>query len=243
MSRLLFCLALIPLASFGADAPAFSFPDSRQLLEKNCASCHGEKSHLAGFSISRLNDPRSKPQDLPLWTRVLARVRSGEMPPKGLPAPTPEVRDQFVSWLDHTLRETACAAGPTPGHAPIRRLNRNEYAATISDLLNIHINAGRDLPADGAGGEGFDNAAETLFLSPVHAEKYLAAAKQALDYAVMDPKARAVFLKTTPDAGTSPEQAARKDLEGISSTRVPAPGEQRRRREVHEPVPRRTEAR
>ena len=33
------------------------------------------------------------------------------------------------------------------------------------------------LPADGAGGEGFDNAAETLFLSPIHAEKYLDAAK------------------------------------------------------------------
>ena len=37
-----------------------------------------------------------------------------------------------------------------------------------------------DLPADGAGGEGFDNAAETLFLSPMHAEKYLEAAREAL---------------------------------------------------------------
>ena len=66
--------------------------------------------------------------------------------------------------------------GLVPGPAPMRRLNREEYSATIRDLLNIQISAGHALPADGAGGEGFDNAAETLFLSPIHAEKYLEAA-------------------------------------------------------------------
>ncbi len=67
------------------------------------------------------------------------------------------------------------------------QLNRDEYSAKLGDLLNIHINAGHALPADGAGGEGFDNAAETLFLSPIHAEKYLEAARQTLAYGARNP--------------------------------------------------------
>src|SRR5207253_1065184 len=97
--------------------------------------------------------------------------------------------------------------------SPMRRLNRNEYAATIRDLLNIHVNAGHALPADGAGGEGFDNAAETLFLSPLHAEKYLEGAKLALNYASKDPRARAKFLIAAPGPAITPDAAARTILE------------------------------
>ena len=149
------------------------------------------------------------------WNKVLVRVRNGEMPPKGAPAPGPEQREAFVAWLDAALRTTACAGGPAPGPYPIRRLNRDEYSATIRDLLNIHVNAGHALPSDGAGGEGFDNAAETLFLSPIHAEKYLEAAREALGYAFKDPKSRAVFLIAKPDESTTPEAAARRVLDAF----------------------------
>ena len=100
------------------------------------------------------------------------------MPPKGAPAPSVDQREQFTALGRRTaLRAEACAAGVTPGPAPIRRLNRDEYTATVRDLLDIHMDIGRALPADGAGGEGFDNAAETLFLSPLHSEKYMEVAK------------------------------------------------------------------
>jgi hypothetical protein len=69
----------------------------------------------------------------------------------------------FSTWIATTLHKGACADGITPQAFPLRRLNRNEYTATVRDLLNIPVNAGRNLPIDGAGGEGFDNAAETLF--------------------------------------------------------------------------------
>jgi hypothetical protein len=146
------------------------------------------------------------------WNKLLTRVRNAEMPPKGVPAPSMEQREMFVKWLEPALHAAVCSNGIQPGPAPMRRLNRNEYAATIRDLLNIHVNAGHALPADGAGGEGFDNAAETLFLSPIHAEKYLEAAKEALDYGAKDPKSRAAFLIAGPGEGTTPEEAARKIL-------------------------------
>jgi hypothetical protein len=75
------------------------------------------------------------------------------------------------------------------------------------------VDIGATLPADSAGGEGFDNAAETLFLSPIYAEKYLDAAKLALNYASKDPRARARFLIAAPGPGVTPEAAARTILE------------------------------
>lgn len=167
---------------------------------------------MAGFDVARLTSEKSITETPRSWSRILARVRQGEMPPKNSPAPAPEVRERFSAWIDTRLRTAACSDGIAPGPAPLRRLNRAEYAATIRDLLNIHINAGHALPADGAGGEGFDNAAETLFLSPIHAEKYLEAANTALGYAMSDPRSRARFLIAEPNETTSPEQAARKVL-------------------------------
>jgi hypothetical protein len=135
------------------------------------------------------------------------------MPPKGAPAPALAEREEFVSVLGAGLRAKACAAGIVPGPPSIRRLNRDEYAATIRDLLNIHINAGHNLPADGAGGEGFDNAAETLSISPIHAEKYMEAAEQALGYAFKDPPARQRFLIAEPGGDMSAEEAGTRVME------------------------------
>jgi hypothetical protein len=132
------------------------------------------------------------------------------MPPKGMPGPNIDERQKFIDWIDGALNAAACANGIQPGAHPLRRLNRDEYGATVRDLLNVHVNAAHALPSDGAGGEGFDNAAETLFISPIHAEKYLAAAKEALDYAAKDPASRKVFLTPEPDASHSPEEAASK---------------------------------
>ncbi len=190
----------------------YSFEDAQKLLKTYCQGCHQGKSPSGGFNVTRHASMESLLKDPRAWTRMMNRVRDGEMPPPNVPAPDMDQREKFVEWVQATLRTAACADGISPGRAPLRRLNRNEYAATIRDLLNIHINAGHALPADGAGGEGFDNAAETLFLSPIHAEKYLQAAKSALEYAAKDPRAREVFLIAKPGPDLSEEEAARKIL-------------------------------
>src|SRR5205085_7254394 len=101
------------------------------------------------------------------------------------------------------------------GPAPLRRLNRDEYTATVQDLLDIHVDVGQALPTDGAGGEGFDNAAETLFLSPLHSEKYMAAARFATDFAQKEFKSRARILIAKPGPGVSPTQAAHEILKAF----------------------------
>src|SRR5207253_5521789 len=121
----------------------------------------------------------------------------------------------FTQWVTTALRAEACAGGITAGPAPIRRLNRDEYTATIRDLLDLHIDIGSALPADGAGGEGFDNAAETLFLSPLHSEKYMELARFALDFAAKEFKSRTKIVVAKPSPGISPDHAAHEILKAF----------------------------
>ncbi|HYP12644.1 MAG TPA: DUF1592 domain-containing protein [Bryobacteraceae bacterium] len=204
-------LLFLPFA-MAAEAPPFDFAQAKSLLGKHCLGCHTGKAAAGGFDLSRYPTEESLAKDHRRWVSAANRVRSGEMPPKGTPAPTLAARQALSSYIDNTLHQSICRTEPVPVAAPVRRLNRSEYAATIRDLLNIHFNAGQGLPADGAGGEGFDNAAETLFLSPVHAEKYLEAAKQALEYASKEPRARSRFIIAEPDEKTTPSAAAAKVL-------------------------------
>jgi len=200
----LFFFALVSLQ-------AQTFDDAQAMLKSYCQNCHQGKSASARLDVTRYATPDSVIKEPQTWNRILVRVREGSMPPKGLPAPTADQREKFSSWVESTLRTAVCAGGISPGPAPIRRLNRNQYSTTIRDLLNIQFNAGRALPEDGAGGEGFDNAAETLFLSPIHAEKYLEAAKETLNFAFKDPRTRqAILIATEPT-----EQSARKILAGF----------------------------
>src|SRR5262245_8241657 len=114
---------LLPFAAPAvADEKGFSFEDARALVRTHCATCHRGAAAPAGLDLSRFSTMRSMLENPAVWDRVLARVRSGEMPPKGKPAPTLEARDAFVAWVDRTLLQSACADGVSPGPVPVRRL-------------------------------------------------------------------------------------------------------------------------
>jgi hypothetical protein len=201
-----------PVASLLLAASALtagSFEENRPFLKHYCQTCHSGNAPAAGLNIDELSGPSDA------WSRIAARVRNSEMPPRGAPAPAPAERESFVQSIDAALHTEACAAGVRPSLSPIRRLNRDEYSATMRDLLNLHVNAGHDLPADAAGGQGFDNAAEVLVLSPVLAEKYRDAARQALEMAVRNPQARKRIGIEEPKPGQTPEEAARAVLHGF----------------------------
>src|SRR5687768_6313985 len=63
------------------------------------------------------------------------------------------------------------------------RLNRNEYTNTIRDLLGVRFRAEKYFPGDDSG-DGFDNMAELLTVSPLLMERYLAAAERIAAWAV-----------------------------------------------------------
>src|SRR5689334_6205679 len=155
--RLPLALVLAAGVSAGEDAK-YSFDSGQRFIKTYCAGCHSGKAPAGGFSVTPLNTQTSFHEKPEAWTSFLTRLRSGEMPPKAAPAPSLENREAVVNWVQDSLRAEACSAGISPGRAPIRRLSRAQYAATVRDLLNLHVDVAGGLPADGAGGEGFDNA-------------------------------------------------------------------------------------
>jgi len=208
VTRVCFAILLIPLA-LTAQPDHFTFDDGQKFLKSHCQACHQGSNPAAGFATRDLATADSLRIHSDRWNKLRLRVRLGEMPPKSAPAPAIADRERFLAWADSAIRTAVCSAGPTAGCTPVRRLNREEYAATIRDLLDLQTDLTSFLPAEGAGGEGFDNAGETLFLTPLLAEKYFDAAKFALDAAFKEFKPRAKILVARPGNGTTPEQAAR----------------------------------
>ena len=177
-----------------------------------CLDCHAGDDAESGLDLAEFRSEKDVHDGIDAWTRIATRVGERQMPPADYLLPPDQERTAFVSWIRRAIHKAVCDDGITPGQPMIRRMNRTEYANTIRDLLGIHINAGHALPDDGAGGEGFDNAAETLFISPIYAEKYLEAAKSAIGHALRDPTVKSRILSALPNEQTTPRQAARQVL-------------------------------
>jgi hypothetical protein len=200
----------VPVTQVAAEALQESDAERLRLQERFCGDCHAGEEAEAGLDLSSGGDPASDRPPLSIWPKVLARLEAREMPPpdSGMPLPTDEELARFTASVRALLRSAPPQAGP----ALMRRLNKYEYNATLRDLLGVHAQPGASLPADGGGGSGFDNAGETLFMSPVHAEMYLEAARTALDYMAKDPLARELIfaddLPEEPDDATTRQEPA-----------------------------------
>ena len=184
-----------------------------EFIKRYCLECHSGEKPKASLDLSRFDSMDKILSEALLWDDILIQLSHGDMPPKEADLPTLNERSEFLNWVESSLQKAACQSGPHAGPAVLRRLNRAEYSASVRDLLDIHFDAGEALPSDGSGGEGFDNASETLFISPIHAEKYMDAARVAVEYAFADPRSLRRFLVAEPDEKTSPEVAARRVIE------------------------------
>ena len=154
-------------------------PAGRDLLEatvdRYCLACHNDRTRTAGLTLAGVGDAPMGEQ-APVLEKVLHKLRAGEMPPAGRPTPDPGARAELVAWLETGL-DRAAAERPDPGSPAIHRLNRAEYRNAVRDLLGLDLDHARDLPADDSG-YGFDNIGDVLTVSPLHVEKYVAAARR-----------------------------------------------------------------
>lgn len=210
------CLAILAAPFILTAEPApFTFDDAQKFLHSYCQACHQGVSPAGGFAIRDLAAAESIRAQPERWNKLILRVSHGEMPPKSVPALPLAEREAFLTWAGSSVRAAVCSSGAPPERTPSRRLNREEYAATIRDLLDLQTDLTSFLPADGAGGEGFDNAGETLFLTPLLVEKYLGAAKFAVDAAFKEFKSRSRILVAQPGNGVTPDQAAQAILKAF----------------------------
>jgi mono/diheme cytochrome c family protein len=162
----------------------------RAVLDRYCVTCHSERMRTAGFSLEKIDLARVA-DGAEVWEKVVRKLRTGAMPPAGMPRPEPASVDALLGYLETAL-DRAAAAHPNPGRPSLRRLTRTEYSNAIRDLLAVEIDAGSLLPADDSR-FGFDNIGNVLTLSPLLAERYLALARLVRRRALGDPAIRPAF--------------------------------------------------
>ena len=150
------------------------------------------------------------PERADMWEKVVAKLRSGAMPPDGRPRPAQAAVGGLVSWLEAEI-DQAAAAMPNPGRPVLHRLNRAEYANAIRDLLAVEIDGASLLPPDDSA-YGFDNIAGILTVSPALLERYMSAAEKIAQLAVGDPSVRPVVDVYRVSHNVRQEDRASEDL-------------------------------
>jgi len=165
-------------------------PSYRAVLDQYCVTCHNETARTAELLLDQA-DLDKIGQQPEVWEKVVKKLRSGAMPPAGMPRPDQATYDSLALYLETAL-DRAAAAHPNPGRPVLHRLNRVEYTHAVRDLLALDIDGNTLLPADDSR-YGFDNIGEVLTVSPLLMERYMAAAGKISRLAVGEPEVLPVF--------------------------------------------------
>ncbi|MDQ1471718.1 MAG: hypothetical protein QOJ99_3198 [Bryobacterales bacterium] len=175
---------------FAVSLPCFAANPFDQTVQpfmaKNCYGCHSASLKTADLDLQSFKTVDSVAHDNATWAKVLQKIRSGEMPPKGLTRPDQEQVAAVTRWIESEFDREDKLVKPDPGHITARRLNRAEYNNTVRDLVGVNFHPADDFPQDDSG-YGFDNIGAVLSLSPVLMEKYMVAAEKVSRAALFGP--------------------------------------------------------
>jgi hypothetical protein len=168
--------------ALAVDTNLVSFEKFHAIVENTCHKCHDATTAKGDLDLSPLKKQADYERDPRLLEKLVRFVRDREMPPPGKrPQPSEQDRQRFVDWGRHALANIDYTKFPRdPGRVTMHRLSRVEYNNTVRDLLGVTNQPADKFPADGGGGGGFDNNADTLFVPPILLEKYLEAAGEVL---------------------------------------------------------------
>src|SRR6266571_2116995 len=93
---------------------AFAAPAAAQaLVNRYCRNCHNEELKPGGVSLDGVR-ATGVGANADTWEKVFRKVRTGEMPPLGMPRPDASVMTSFVTWLETEL-DRAALGRPNPG--------------------------------------------------------------------------------------------------------------------------------
>ncbi|HAM72937.1 MAG TPA: hypothetical protein DCM86_14960 [Verrucomicrobiales bacterium] len=175
----------------GADSttsPAYFDKTIHPLLQEYCLKCHSAEKHKGDLDMERFTSLSEVMKHPRVWQGVIEQIGLGEMPPKEKPQPPAADRDRLVAWVGDVLDKVAQERAGDPGPVALRHLSNAEYTYTIRDLTGVStLDPVREFPADSASGEGFMNVGNSLVMSPTMLTKYLDAAKEIANHAVLLP--------------------------------------------------------
>ena len=190
MRRLILFLLIIGKYNDETQAKPLDYAkDIVTLLEKYCVECHSDDDAEADLNFDAFKTVDDLRRDTKAWIKVEKMLISRQMPPRKSDQPSDSERDKLSEWVHKFLTVEAEARAGDPGRVVLRRLNNDEYNYTVRDLTGVaSLNPTHEFPVDGAAGEGFTNSGEAQGMSPALAIKYLDAAKEVADHAVLTPE-------------------------------------------------------
>lgn len=156
----------------------------RPLLQKYCIDCHGPKKQEGELRLDELNPTIGSLNELERWVDVGDKLKQGDMPPAKVPQPTVDELTVLITWVSDNVRKSAPSL-QRPERLQVRRLTREQYNATLQDLLGLPLNFVKELPAEALSDEGFSNDAELLNVSPLYIEYFLKNAERAIEKTVV----------------------------------------------------------
>ncbi len=159
----------------------------RPFVGKYCVGCHSGKMAPAQFDLKSYTSMDMVTDDFARWELLAQRLKAQEMPPKPMPSPRADEVQQIVDWVAAVRAAEIKKAAGDPGVVLARRLSNAEYDYTIRDLTGQDMSVARQFPVDPANQAGFDNSGESLTMSSALLNKYLKAAREVGDHAVLKP--------------------------------------------------------
>jgi mono/diheme cytochrome c family protein len=197
------CIAItgFPLAH-AADATSLNTSDSKSefkrdvlpVLKKHCFDCHGASDEKGGVRLEGLSqDLITDRQAAETWHEVLNVVSAGEMPPEDASVMTATETRTLTQWVSSKIEQAIESRQQTDGRVILRKMNRQEYHNTMTDLLGVEMDYARDLPPDAVSSDGFTNDGQSLRMSAFQLECYLETSRRAMDRVLRSGEAPKVF--------------------------------------------------
>jgi mono/diheme cytochrome c family protein len=171
--------------------PSADWQRYRQTIQpffaKHCFACHTDKKR-GDVRLDQFQDEQALVKGVPTLEKALVMLRKKAMPPNNRPQPREDEVKPVLAWLDTYIARMDQQLPADPGPVLVRRLNRAEYNNTVRDLLGVDFHPAEDFPPD-VPGNGFDNSAGNLSVTPALMEKYLTAAERVARTALFGPEA------------------------------------------------------
>jgi len=127
-------------AAQGAEArgPTSGRESALAFVKKHCAECHAGTAAKGQLLLNKVaGNPAEDRSEAQLWSRMLERLKAGEMPPHGHPAPAAAEVDALAKWLMLELAHSQVRADPRPSggnHVPHELLfGKVQTGPTASD--------------------------------------------------------------------------------------------------------------
>ncbi len=153
--------------------PTVSDAELEKLTQTYCGECHNPDDVFGGLDLSTFDFAQAGKQ-AQTGEKIIRKLSAGVMPPPGKDRPDAATHMRFINTLAGKL-DAAWQQAPVLVPPGAHRMNRQEYANAVRDLLSLQVDPAGLLPVDDTS-YGFDNIAGSLSSSPALIEAYVSAA-------------------------------------------------------------------